>query len=186
MARTAYVRTCGVMSIVGYILGLGDRHCENILFDVTNGENVHVDFNCLFNAGEKFAVPEKVPFRLTHNMVHAMGPLGIEGPFRKTCEVTLRVMRAQQQTLMSVLRPFIYDPLLTWKKSAQTDGTERTDSDAMNNVQNIEDRLKGHVKIDKKTSSIPLSTEGQVNFVIKEATDMNNLAPMYPGWSPFM
>lgn len=180
------MRTCGVMSIVGYILGLGDRHCENILFDVTNGENVHVDFNCLFNAGEKFAVPERVPFRLTHNMVHAMGPLGIEGPFRKTCEVTLRVMRAQHQTLMSVLRPFIYDPLLTWKKSAQTDGTERTDSDAMNNVQNIEDRLKGHVKIDKKTSSIPLSTEGQVNFVIKEATDMNNLAPMYPGWSPFM
>lgn len=186
MARTAYVRTCGVMSIVGYVLGLGDRHCDNILFDVTNGENVHVDFNCLFNAGEKFAVPERVPFRLTHNMVHAMGPLGVEGPYRKTCEVTLRVMRAQQQTLMSVIRPFIYDPLLTWKKSAQTDGTERTDSDAMNNVQNIEERLKGFVRIERKTSSIPLSTEGQVNFVIKEATDINNLAPMYPGWSPFM
>lgn len=98
----------------------------------------------------------------------------------------MRVMREQQQTLMSVIRPFIYDPLLTWKKSAQTDGTERTDSDAMNNVENIEHRLKGFVKIDKKTSSIPLSAEGQVNFVIKEAMDINNLAPMYAGWSPFM
>ena len=37
------------MSIVGYILGLGDRHGENILFDSTNGDCVHVDFNCLFN-----------------------------------------------------------------------------------------------------------------------------------------
>ena len=37
------------MSIVGYILGLGDRHGENILFDSTSGDCVHVDFNCLFN-----------------------------------------------------------------------------------------------------------------------------------------
>ena len=32
-----------------HILGLGDRHGENILFDSTNGDCVHVDFNCLFN-----------------------------------------------------------------------------------------------------------------------------------------
>lgn len=50
-ARNAYVRTCAVMSMVGYILGLGDRHGENILFDTTNGDTVHVDFNCLFNKG---------------------------------------------------------------------------------------------------------------------------------------
>ena len=37
------------MSMVGYILGLGDRHGENILFDSTNGDCVHVDFNCLFS-----------------------------------------------------------------------------------------------------------------------------------------
>lgn len=37
------------MSMVGYILGLGDRHGENILFDSTCGDCVHVDFNCLFN-----------------------------------------------------------------------------------------------------------------------------------------
>lgn len=37
------------MSIVGYIVGLGDRHGENILIDRTNGDVLHVDFNCLFN-----------------------------------------------------------------------------------------------------------------------------------------
>lgn len=68
-ARNSYVRTTAVMSIVGYILGLGDRHGENILFDSVNGDTVHVDFNCLFNKGELFEVPEVVPFRLTHNMV---------------------------------------------------------------------------------------------------------------------
>lgn len=48
-ARTAYIRTTAVMSMVGYILGLGDRHGENILFDSKCGDCVHVDFNCLFN-----------------------------------------------------------------------------------------------------------------------------------------
>ena len=48
-SRLAYCHTAAVMSMVGYILGLGDRHGENVLFDSTNGDCVHVDFNCLFN-----------------------------------------------------------------------------------------------------------------------------------------
>ena len=35
-----------------------DRHGENI-FDSTTG--VHVDFNCLFNKGETFEWPERIP-----------------------------------------------------------------------------------------------------------------------------
>ena len=48
-ARLSYARTTAVMSMVGYVIGLGDRHGENVLFDSTNGDCVHVDFNCLFN-----------------------------------------------------------------------------------------------------------------------------------------
>lgn len=50
-ARNAFTRTAAVMSMAGYILGLGDRHGENILLDSTSGDVVHVDFNCLFNKG---------------------------------------------------------------------------------------------------------------------------------------
>lgn len=66
-----------------YVSGLGDRHGENILFDSTNGDTMHVDFNCLFNKGLAFEYPERVPFRMTHNMVKAMGPTGVEGMFRQ-------------------------------------------------------------------------------------------------------
>lgn len=147
-ARSSYIRTTAVMSIVGYILGLGDRHGENILFDAANGDIVHVDFNCLFNKGELFEIPEVVPFRLTHNMVHAMGPLGVEGLYRKCCEITLRVLQEQTPTLMSILRPFVYDPLVSWSRHGKNDGrSERTDPQAMANVQHIEERLKGFVSI---------------------------------------
>lgn len=31
-------------SMVGYILGLGDRHCQNILIDNNTAELIHIDF----------------------------------------------------------------------------------------------------------------------------------------------
>ncbi|KAJ7388535.1 hypothetical protein OS493_037052 [Desmophyllum pertusum] len=103
--------------MVGHILGLGDRHGENILFDAACGDCVHVDFNCLFKKGETFECPERVPFRLTHNLVNAMGPLGCEGVFRRSCEVTLRQLRNQCDSLLTVLQTFIYDPLVEWQRT---------------------------------------------------------------------
>jgi serine/threonine-protein kinase ATR len=34
---------------VGHVVGLGDRHGENILIDASSGDVVHVDFSCLFD-----------------------------------------------------------------------------------------------------------------------------------------
>ncbi|XP_048255679.1 serine/threonine-protein kinase ATR-like isoform X1 [Haliotis rufescens] len=191
-ARLAYARTSAVMSMVGYILGLGDRHGENILYDSTTGDCVHVDFNCLFNKGETFEWPERVPFRLTHNMVGALGPMGVEGIFRQACEVTLRVMRNQMDPLMSILKPFIYDPLVEWSKPARgqrsnpTESGEISNEQAMNHVQNIEHRLKGILKNKTKPRGLPLSIEGHVNYLIKEATDEKNLSQMYIGWAAYL
>ena len=64
-ARAAFTRSAAVWSAVGHVVGLGDRHTENILLDTTNGECVHVDFDCLFDKGLTLARPEIVPFRLT-------------------------------------------------------------------------------------------------------------------------
>ena len=116
-ARQAYTRSSAVFSIVGYLLGLGDRHGENILIEEVTGETVHVDLNCMFNKGEEFQVPERVPFRLTHNMVHGMGITEYEGTFRKACEHTLRVARDNKEALLNFVRPFRYDHLIEWIKN---------------------------------------------------------------------
>lgn len=50
---------------VGWLLGLGDRHLDNILLDSSTGELVHIDFNVVFDQGLRLRVPEIVPFRLT-------------------------------------------------------------------------------------------------------------------------
>ena len=36
-----YARSTAVMSVIGYVIGLGDRHLDNVLVDLTSGE-VHV------------------------------------------------------------------------------------------------------------------------------------------------
>ena len=46
--RLNYIRSVAVTSIVGHILGIGDRHCSNILIDKLTGELVHIDFGIVF------------------------------------------------------------------------------------------------------------------------------------------
>lgn len=76
--------------MVGHIVGLGDRHCENVLLDTTSGSCVHVDYDCLFDKALALPQPEVVPFRLSPNMVDAMGATGCEGVFRHVAEVCTR------------------------------------------------------------------------------------------------
>ncbi|KAI8227868.1 Protein kinase rad3 [Colletotrichum sp. SAR 10_96] len=139
-ARLKYTRSCAVMSMVGTILGLGDRHGENVLLERDNGGIFHVDFNCLFDKGLTFAQPERVPFRLTHNMVAAMGIYGYEGPFRHCSELTLGILRQQEETLMTILEAFIYDPTLDLQKEKKT--SRRSDGAPRMQPQLVVDSIK--------------------------------------------
>ncbi|THD24250.1 Serine/threonine-protein kinase mTOR [Fasciola hepatica] len=113
--RTNFVRSMATMSMVGYILGLGDRHPSNIMLSRETGKVVHIDFGDCFEVAmmrEKF--PEKVPFRLTRMIIAAMEVTGIDGVYRQTCEMVLSLVRTHRESLLAVLEAFIYDPLLQW------------------------------------------------------------------------
>ncbi|KAJ2519709.1 hypothetical protein H4217_002504 [Coemansia sp. RSA 1939] len=197
-SRMNFTRSAAVMSMVGHILGLGDRHCENILLNERTGGVVHVDFNCLFEKGKTLEKPERVPFRLTHNMVDAMGATGYEGAFRKTCEVTLALLREHQDALMSVLESFLHDPLVEWSKRT-TRSTSRAaankDVAAMANGGGSGQQPNEHAsrsldvirkKLQGTQGSTPLSVEGQVSELIRVATDPSKLFQMYIGWAAYM
>jgi serine/threonine-protein kinase ATR len=180
-ARLKYTRSCAVMSMVGTILGLGDRHGENVLLEEGNGGIFHVDFNCLFDKGLTFAQPERVPFRLTHNMEAAMGIYRYEGPFRQCSELTLRILRQQEETLMTILEAFIYDPTLDLQKSKKRN-YEAVKLNPTSVVESIRRKVRGLLP----EESIPLGVEGQVEELIKQAVNPKNLAAMYIGWCPFL
>ncbi|XP_076381605.1 serine/threonine-protein kinase tefu isoform X2 [Megalopta genalis] len=112
--RLAYTRSIATTSMAGYILGLGDRHLNNILLDQTTAEVIHIDFGIAFEQGKVLPVPETIPFRLTQNIEVAMGISGIEGAMRQCCEKTLTVLRDQRQIIITLLQVLLYDPLFTW------------------------------------------------------------------------
>lgn len=71
--RATYTRSLAVNSMVGHILGLGDRHPSNLMLQRNSGKVVHIDFGDCFEVAmtrEKF--PERIPFRLTRMLTHAM------------------------------------------------------------------------------------------------------------------
>ncbi|KAH1631570.1 hypothetical protein KXX59_006348 [Aspergillus fumigatus] len=197
-ARLRYTRSCAVMSMVGYVLGLGDRHGENILFEEGTGGVIHVDFNCLFDKGLTFEKPELVPFRLTQNMIDAFGAYGYNGlfpkslkdeafaqllftgPFRRTCEISLRLLRQNEDALMTVLETFLHDPTTDFigKKRRTHANVPETPAGVLENVRN---KLRGLLP----GESVPLSVDGHVDELITQATDKRNLAAMYIGWCAF-
>jgi len=189
-SRLRYVRSVAVWSMVGYVVGLGDRHGENILLDKLSGEVVHVDFDCLFDRGKTLEIPERVPFRLTQNVVDGFGVTGCSGTFQRSCESILGVLRDHKDALMNVLYSFVHDPLVEWKE-------KKSDRNARAKVimNSIETRLRGQLNKEpdhhhggSRTSLIelPLSVQGQVQQLIEDATSEDNLSQMYIGWMPWL
>ena len=114
--RTTYIRSLATMSMVGYILGLGDRHPSNLLIDKFTGQVVHIDFgDCFEVAMHREKYPERVPFRLTRMLTFAMEVSNIDGSYKISCEAVMRVIRSNKESLMAVLEAFIHDPLLNWR-----------------------------------------------------------------------
>ena len=178
-ARTAFTRTCAVMSVVGHVVGLGDRHGENLLIDTVTGECVHVDFACLFDKGELLEVPERVRFRLTQNIVDAFGVTGVEGVFRKACEVTLETQIENRDALLGILESFVHDPLVEWSRKQ-----EKMDSRVI--LHRVEKRLKGHPDLYGNQSVHALNVEGVVQKLISSTTSIENLSQMYFWWMPWV
>ncbi|KAI3403258.2 MEC1 [Candida oxycetoniae] len=173
IARNLFTRSSAVMSIVGYLIGLGDRHCENILFFKNTGSILHIDFDCLFEKGKTLPTPEVVPFRLTSNMVDAMGICGVDGSFRKTCEVVGQLLRNNEHALMNILENLLYDPLLDWKMT----------KDPQRDLSKVRKKIRGLIN---EEEGLAMNIHGQVDVLIQEATSLERLASMYGGWSAYV
>ncbi|KAF3847994.1 hypothetical protein F7725_021022 [Dissostichus mawsoni] len=187
--RLAYTRSVATSSIVGYIVGLGDRHIQNILVDEQTAELVHIDLD----------------------IVDGMGITGVEGVFRRCCEKTMEVMRNSQEALVTIVEVLLYDPLFDWTMNplkafylqhdeqqelnatlSSTMGGEdmdnprkSRDSQSYNKVAErvllrLQEKLKG---VEEGTV---LSVGGQVNLLIQQAMDPKNLSRLFSGWQAWV
>ena len=190
--RLAYTRSTAAISILGHVLGLGDRHGQNILLDENTGEVVHIDLGVAFEQGRVLPVPEVVPFRLTRDLVDGMGITKTEGVFRRCCEFTLEALRQESYSIMTILDVLRYDPLYSWTLSPLRMKKIQHDNQAPSGERSV---LAGAPKknddeasetdraltVVAKKLSKTLSVSATVNELIQQATDERNLAVLYCG-----
>lgn len=69
VAMDTFVRSCAGYAVITYILGIGDRHLDNLML-TKSGQFFHIDFGFIFGQDPK---PLPPPFRLTRAMVDCMG-----------------------------------------------------------------------------------------------------------------
>jgi len=122
----------------------------------------------------------------------------------------MSTLRKHRDTLLSVLEPFVKDPVIDWKrnKSKQERGNaSKTHINlvaARRSIKVIEERLHGIYNLRnpnflkyKRTDGVshddedgihelPLSVEGQIHRMIAEATNNENLVQLYVGWMPWV
>lgn len=61
-----YTDSLALWSIVCYIVGLGDRHLNNILLDTSTAELVHIDLGMLFEYSKRALPIPGIPLYLKH------------------------------------------------------------------------------------------------------------------------
>lgn len=194
-SRQIYSHGIATTSITGYILGLGDRHCNNILLDKSSGEPIHIDFGVAFDQGKLLPIPETVPFRLTRDIVDGLGITGVNGMFSKSSEHVLRVLRIHTHYICGILNILKYDPLYSWtlsplrkKKLQQIYFNDENDKgfDEFIKTDTGSEANAAIETVKRKLEANGLSNEAVIRELIHEATDPKNLALIFMGWSAFL
>ncbi|KPI88823.1 putative phosphatidylinositol 3-kinase [Leptomonas seymouri] len=212
--RTAFTVSLATMSMVGYIMGLGDRHLGNILISMSTGKVVHIDFGDSFDVGRlRHVLPETIPFRLTRMLTNAMEVFGVDGIFRAFATRTQTALHKNRDSIMALLSAFVYDPIVQYKgKMKNVMEKSRSPQDIAERIRN---KLRGmemavnrnEVNIFNTTQdscrrpdllymstafddpavrhqTLAMSSEEQVSFLIDEATRIDNYTTLYFGWGP--
>ncbi|KAL2140652.1 hypothetical protein VTI28DRAFT_3548 [Corynascus sepedonium] len=203
--RTAYTRTTAAISMLGHVLGLGDRHGHNILLDTKTGEVVHIDLGVAFEMGRVLPVPELVPFRLTRDIVDGMGITKTEGVFRRCCEFTLDALREEAASIQTILDSLRHDTLYQWSispvrmaklqnaRGSAGDGGDDGEGEDVGGAGgekkaksvNEPSEADRAIEVVKKKLSKTLSVMATVNDLINQATSVSNLAVLYSGWAAY-
>ncbi|KAH8095486.1 serine/threonine kinase [Aureococcus anophagefferens] len=201
----AYTRSVAANAMVGHVLGIGDRHAQNILVDTRSGEQVHIDFGVAFDQGKALTAPETVPFRLTRDVVDGMGCHGTHGAFTLAAEATMKTLRRHAGEIVTILDVLIHDPLYRWMVSpkdarhrqrhddaddgddaSRPGGGESNAGDANDDAERALFKVKQKLQGDEDAGHDVLSVEGQVKNLVADATDPENLCVLFPGWAPWL
>lgn len=127
-----YIRSCAGYCVLTYLLGVGDRHLDNIMIQ-PSGHFFHIDFGFIFGRDPK---PLPPAFRLTKEMVDGMG--GTESKeYRQFCSLACQAFNVLRKSAGLVL-----NLLNLMSEAGIEDLSNNPSADATGIISKLEDRFK--------------------------------------------
>ncbi len=97
-----YVKSCAGYCVITFILGVGDRHLDNLLI-TRRGNLFHIDFGYILGRDPKVLPP---PMKLSREMIEAFGPGGGTSEhytqFKKECYTAYLSLRRHSNLLLNL------------------------------------------------------------------------------------
>ena len=129
MLRSEFAKSLAAVNICSYILGIGDRHLENFLVNLSTGCLIPIDFGHAFgSATEALPVPELAPFRLTRQLEAFLNPLGSKGLLEHPMVCIMKALQSKRDVILNTMDIFVKEPLLDWRKHAINQAREQSKS----------------------------------------------------------
>ena len=166
-AKKKYIISSAIWSMTQFLVGLGDRHPGNIMFNKNDGEVVHIDFGYVALKGLSLGVPEIVEFRLTFNLKKNLGLFEENGLFNYICVKVLKTFKEYYKTLSARIEYYQFDPLFDSENDNKT-------------FKLFEQNDMFFNYLDDKNAKYKLK-----ELIIKN-TNPENLEKMYIWWSPWV
>jgi phosphatidylinositol 3-kinase len=96
----SYINSCAGYCVVTYLLGIGDRHLENLMID-KNGRLFHIDFGYILGKDPK---PMPPPIKLCKEMVQCMGGKDSKNfaDFQQKCVNAYWVLRENARVIVNM------------------------------------------------------------------------------------
>ena len=95
-----YIKSCAGYCVITYLLGVGDRHLDNLLLD-EEGHLFHIDFGYILGQDAK---PFPPPMKLCKEMVEAMGDMSSPhyARFRSLCYTAFTTLRKSANLILNL------------------------------------------------------------------------------------
>lgn len=99
--RERFIKSTAAFSVITYLLGIGDRHLDNIMI-TDKGELFHIDFGFILGFDPKPLAPD---MRITPEMVEAIGGENSSNymEFKKICTTVYNCLRRHTNIFMYIL-----------------------------------------------------------------------------------